>query len=439
MPIKFGTDEEIRSPVDTYTIETLLSQGAFAHAARARSARRGQPVFLKRYFSPTRALDWYEGFVAHQQELKHRITANDGLKQYCYGFIDFFEGTSGRANRTFHQVFEFVDNGLSLTEFLATATGEGADARWEQRVTFARVMLMGITALHSARIVHTDLKPDNLLLLPNPHAPGSFHLKLIDLDWSIFSDRQAPWHGKGVGYVGTPGYLSPEHLRGEVPSEGSDVFTCALMLGELLGGGHPFAHHRGEDASLAHAVLGGHSRPFTLMRPIDKVKNSGFLEALVNQALHPEPDRRPTAAALRDALFGRGEAGLSPAPAPASASPPAAPAVAHPPTARATPPAPVNLYLEGVAVLRLSIDTVVGRQLVKPLGPDARFFADRQFRIFKSPTRGWMIEPLPDTPNETLVNGERLTAPRVLTDGLRIAVGHAAKGIEKLPLVVKLG
>ena len=433
MPIKFGPAEEIQSALDTYVIETLLSQGAFAHAAKARSGKRGKPVFLKRYFSPTRALDWYEDFVAHQQELKHRITANDGLKQYCYEFVDFFEGTAGRANRTFHQVFEFIDDGKALSHFLDELAADSATARWEQRVTFARVMMMGITALHAARIVHTDLKPDNLLLLPNPHAAGSYHLKLIDLDWSIFSDRQAPWHGKGVGYVGTPGYLSPEHLRGEVPREGSDVFTCALMLSELLGGGHPFAAHRGEDTALAQAVVKGHFKPFTLAQPIAKVNHPRYLEDLVNQALHPQLDQRPTAAALRDALFGRGAAGIAPTSPPPEKKPPTRPA-----PILSTHPAPVTLYLDGQPVLKLSIDTVVGRLLLKPLSPESRFFADRQFALVKSPVAGWQIQPLPDTPNETLVNGERLTAPRVLTSGMRIAVGNAAKGIEKLPLIVHL-
>jgi serine/threonine protein kinase len=109
-------------------------------------------------------------------------------------------------------------------------------------------MMMGMAALHAQRIVHTDLKPDNLMLIPNPHKAGSFYLKLIDLDWSIFSDRKAPWDGE-EGYVGTPGYMSPEHIAQKVPKEHSDVFTCALMLGELLGQGHPFAGKRGRSAT----------------------------------------------------------------------------------------------------------------------------------------------------------------------------------------------
>jgi hypothetical protein len=49
----------------------------------------------------------------------------------------------------------------------------------------------------------------------------------------------------------------------------------------------------------------------------------------------------------------------------------------------------------------------------------------------------WVVSPLPGTTNETLVNGQALTAPRALRQGDRIAVGREAKGIVKLPLTAR--
>ena len=453
MPIKFGPGEKVKSSLDTYVVDEVLSQGAFAHAAKAQSTSRGgKPVFLKRYFSPTRALDWYDGFVAHQQELKRRITATEDLRQYCYGFLDFFEGTEGRANKTFHQVFEFVENGKPLTTFLSELSAEGLTSNWEQRVTFARVMMMGIAALHNQRIVHTDLKPDNLLLIPNPIRAGAYHLKLIDMDWAIFSDRKAPWDGLGVGYVGTPGYMSPEHIEQKVPAECSDVYTCAIMLAELLAGEHPFAGKRGDDAEMARAIKAGDFNHFKLAKPINKVDNPSFFEALVNRALHPSASQRPTASELKDALFGRGDAGKTPdaprpAPAPAPAPSPAPRPTPAPRPAPAPKPAPkpagapaqvVELMHDGKVGLRIGIDTVVGRAMLKPLSADAQFFDEKQFRIYRAGSGEWMVEPLPGTPNETLLDGHKLVAMTALRNGMRLAVGNSAKGIEKLPLTVRL-
>jgi serine/threonine protein kinase len=307
-------------------------------------------------------------------------------------------------------------------------------------------MMMGISALHDQRIVHTDLKPDNLLLIPNPSRAGAYHLKLIDMDWAIFSDRKAPWDGQGVGYVGTPGYMSPEHIEQRVPAECSDVYTCAIMLAELLAGEHPFAGKRGDDAIMARAVKAGDFKRFKLAKPIDKVDNPAFLEALVNRALHPSANQRPTASELKDALFGRGDAGKTPdapRPSPAPAPSPTPAPTPRPPPAPATKPvaAPaqvVELMHAGKVGLRIGIDTSVGRAMLKPLNADAQFFDEKQFRIYRAGSGEWMVEPLPGTPNETLLDGHKLLAITVLRDGMRLAVGNSAKGIEKLPLTVRL-
>lgn len=438
MPIKFGPGEKIKSSIDTYVIEDVLNQGAFAHAAKAKSVSRGGQVFLKRYFSPTRALDWYEGFVKHQQELKRRISTHAALSQYSYGFIDFFEGTEGRASKTFHQVFEFVEAGKSLTRYLADVAPEGPLAQWDRRVSFARVMMMGISALHAQRIVHTDLKPDNILLVPNRVRPDTFNLKLIDLDWSIFSDRTAPWHGKGVGYVGTHGYMSPEHLRGEVPDEASDTYTCALMLAELLTGAHPFAGKLGDEGVLKTSVLKGGFKPFRLPASISKVDNPAYLESLINRAMSPSRRDRPSSGDIKDALFGRGEGMDAPAPATHSPPPDVAPESVGSGIPLAKPAGGLELLLDGKVALRVSIDTLVGRHMLRPVHPDAQYLSDHQFRLHQSAGGGWTVTAMPDTTNETLVDGRKLEGTQALREGMRIAVGNAAKGIEKLPLTVRL-
>ena len=440
MPVKFGVDERVKSTIDTYVVGEVLSQGGFAHSAKAKStAKGGKDVFLKRYFSPTPTLPWYDGFVRHQKELKRRITSNDAIRQYCYEFVDFFEGTEGRAKKTFHQVFEFIDNGKALSKFIEELEPLGRSARWDQRVRFARVMMMGIAALHGQKIVHTDLKPDNLLLIPNPHSPGEFHLKVIDLDWAIFSDQRAPWHGDEShgGYVGSPMYMSPEHVGGQIPDERSDVFTCALMLGQLLGGAHPFTRA----SSYEESIRRGAFEAFRLAQAVPKIENTAFFEGLINRSLDPNPAKRPTATELRDALFGRGEAGEKAAPTRAPIAPPAP--VAPPRAVPASAPqdgasGAIELLFEGRLVLKIGIDTTVGRELLKPISADAQFASDAQFRVHRSPAKEWMVSPVPRTQNETLVDGVRLSGPTPLRPGMRIGIGNSAKGIEKLSLVVRM-
>ena len=102
--------------------------------------------------------------------------------------------------------------------------------------------------------MHADLKPANAYLIEDPTIGSGYQLKLIDMDFSLLADRRAPWHGY-QGYVGTDNYRSPEHLtRGAVPGLASDVFTCGLMLYELLAGEHPY--WRDDQAEYARARAG---------------------------------------------------------------------------------------------------------------------------------------------------------------------------------------
>ena len=63
----------------------------------------------------------------------------------------------------------------------------------------------------------------------------------------------------------------------------------------------------------------------------------------------------------------------------------------------------------------------------------------RQLVLERLPDRRWQVAPVAGTPNETLVNGEAIVAPRPLRDGDVLAVGRQAKGITKLPLTVRAG
>jgi serine/threonine protein kinase len=300
MPVKLTVGEVIASPTDRYTVEEVLTQGFFTHSARAKSqALGGVNVIIKRYMSPTQRLPWYQAFVEHQDTLRQRILSSDSLREVCVEPIEFFEGSEGRAKMAFHQVFEFVANGKSLTKFLEEMTDASTDLALRLRTAW--LMMNGVAVLHSHDIVHTDLKPDNQILILNSESPDAFQLKLKTLDWAIFSNEKAPWHGE-MGYVGTPGYESPEHLADKVPTKASDVFTCALVLGELLGEGHPFRGKRVDARSYAQAVLAGDFEPFRLRDLEGDQVELKELEDLVNRALAPIPSDRPSAKDLADVL-----------------------------------------------------------------------------------------------------------------------------------------
>ncbi len=411
--------------VRTYEIARELNRGAFAIAYEARDLSGGK-VFFKNYKSPTKLVDWYSGFVEHQKEIKARINKDPAAKDRCYKFIDFFEEAidPGKKYPSFYQVYEFVEGGKDLTKVLE----EHTSFTEEQFALFAKVMMFGMRALHTIKIVHTDLKPDNIILIPDP-ATNNYRLRIIDMDWAIFADKQAPWHGK-QGYTGTPGYQSPEHLRGEIPLPASDIFTCGIMLGQVLGQGHPFAD---SGDNYDKDIQAGRFRPIRLRLPLPGVSDPAFVEAIINSCLNPDPKKRPTAVQVCDALMGKTFAWHSaPAPAVKKTTPPPSPVDTPAAVAKK-----IEIYFDGKLLTSATVDCELGKRNFKGAHADAQFLSDPQFKLHKQGGK-WVIEHASGATNETIVNGHKLAGSEPVSDGMRVAVGNSAKGVEKFALTVKL-
>jgi serine/threonine protein kinase len=428
----FDPSEKVRD----YEIVRFLSEGAFAYAYEARNGRK-EKVFFKNYISPSVRVEWYRGFVDHQQELVKRLNSAEGrdAKSRCYEFKQFFEDydplDKRRKNKSFFQVFEFIEGGKNLREVLDERD------RFEDKdlALFAYVMMQGIRGIQKIKIVHTDLKPENIILIP-VSTPSKYWVRIIDMDWAIFSDTQAPWHDI-QSYVGTEGYQSPEHLRGEVPVLASDIFTCGIMLGEILGREHPFAEAGNE---FGKAALAGRFRPIRIKHDLPGVSDKGFVEQILNACLDPDPKKRPTADQICDALIGktfpwRGYV-------PRADKPDTRPPEERPPErtdTKITAPAArkVDIYFDGKLLKSATIDTSFGKLNFKDVHSDAQFLSDPQFKLCKQ-GGGWVIEHASGVKNETIVNGHKLVAPVPVSDGMRVSVGNSAKGVEKFTLTLKL-
>ncbi len=65
------------------------------------------------------------------------------------------------------------------------------------------------------------------------------------------------------------------------------------------------------------------------------------------------------------------------------------------------------------------------------------FWDARQCVLDRNADNQWVLSPLGETTNETLLNGKAVTKPVLLRHGDSIAVGRQAKGIVKMPLSVR--
>lgn len=151
-----------------------------------------------------------------------------------------------------------------------------------------------LSAAHARGFVHRDVRPENVLCDKERDRVllSDFGLAGI-LPRGEDSDPRLTRAGETIG---TSGYLSPEQLRGEDPTEGTDIYALGLLGYEILTGEGPFPARGKVDLNLAH--LRSPPRPVTALRP----EVDGTLADLLTRCLAKEPEKRPSARYIVETL-----------------------------------------------------------------------------------------------------------------------------------------
>jgi tRNA A-37 threonylcarbamoyl transferase component Bud32 len=149
---------------------------------------------------------------------------------------------------------------VSVTDFGRNQTGELflvmeyvagqslADAIDEGRLTVSRAcrltgqILSALEHAHEQKVVHRDLKPANVMLVQNPDPRLGEVAKILDFGIAKITENaegEQPLT-RGVMIFGTPSYMSPEQATGQDVDVRSDLYSCGVMLYEMLAGRKPF-------------------------------------------------------------------------------------------------------------------------------------------------------------------------------------------------------
>jgi serine/threonine-protein kinase len=194
------------------------------------------------------------------------------------------------ADGTAYMVMEYIE-GVTLREVLARNNGP-IDPRW--LLPIAEQVLNALGYLHSRKLVHRDISPDNIMLTSTGTTP---HVKLIDL--GIAKSLEATHRLTMAGnFLGKVKYAAPEQFSGEVDAR-SDLYAFGVVLYELLTGVMPITGKN--NMSLMAGVVTTPPREFGETDPQGRVPS--YMRAAVLCALAKKPeDRFQSAAEFAEAL-----------------------------------------------------------------------------------------------------------------------------------------
>jgi len=244
--------EEVARLFPNYEILGLIAcggMGAVYHAVQSSLERPVAIKILPREFSADAV--FRSGFESEAKAMAKLNHPN------LIGVYDF-----GEVEGLLFIVMEFVE-GQSLHHAAHGFSVEHADA-----VNLVINVCHGLAHAHEYGILHRDIKPSNILL------DGQMNPKIGDFGLARTLERQIE---EGEQIFGTPGYTAPEVLRPPFTiDQRADIFSVGVMLHELLTGHLPDA-----DPRPASQICGCNHR----------------LDAVIQRATHPDPNRRFTSAA----------------------------------------------------------------------------------------------------------------------------------------------
>lgn len=165
-------------------------------------------------------------------------------------------------------------------------------------------IVKALAAAHSEGIIHRDLKPQNIVLLD--HYGDHDFVKVLDFGLARFTDQFGGEDNLTLtvdgSMVGTPHYMSPEQISGEVIDHRADLYALGVLLFRMATGQEPFA------AKTPFLVINKHLNELPPNpSSIASAAIPQWLERLILHLLQKDPAHRPQTADEVIALFDRSQ------------------------------------------------------------------------------------------------------------------------------------
>src|SRR5947208_4861122 len=213
-----------------YEISAELGRGGMGGVWRAEDRVLGRPVALKELATPPGASPAHLERVLREARTAGRI--DDPGVVTVYDVVSEHGAT-------------FIVMELVVAPTLADVIEREGPLPNDRVAALGRQVLGALESAHAAGIVHRDVKPGNIMVLPGDR------VKLAD--FGIARAMDDPSLTQTGGVMGSPGYMAPELFAGAGPSPASDLWSLGATLFHAAEGRAPF--QRTTTAATLHAIM----------------------------------------------------------------------------------------------------------------------------------------------------------------------------------------
>lgn len=270
-----------------YQLQSLLGRGGMGAVYQALDLRLQRTVAVK-VMQPE---------VAQNEELRQRFIqeARAAAALNHPHIVRVFEFHA--ESNELYLVMELVQGG-SLRDYLNKMQAQNYVMDISEVLYIIQQSCEGLYHAHSQGMIHRDIKPDNVLLKPNP-IPGGMPYTIVLTDFGLAKlvDAQNLVKTQLNRPLGTLPYMSPEQFQGHADAR-SDIYALGIMFYELLAGKLPFLPRNMADAAMMHQNTP--PTPISQLRP----DLPPHIEPILMKAIAKSSDQRfQTAAEFGQALL----------------------------------------------------------------------------------------------------------------------------------------
>jgi len=279
---------------DKYSIESAIGSGAAGAVYRATHRELRRTVALKvlhpRYQQDPHFMKSFRGEALAASQIDHPNVMR---------VLDFGQEPDGLV----YIVMEFL-SGRTLQSLL----DEERRLQTDRAVEIMIQVCAALSVAHDNGIIHRDIKPDNIMLVPSRNDEGGTFELVKVCDFGIAALQNPTREDQDLVSLlseniiaGTPEYMSPEQARGSEVDARSDVYAAGICLYELVTGRPPFL---GENAAeiLVKQLEEQPRSPSQIIKGLDPLVEEIILRAIQKEPLKRQQSARELRVELKEML-----------------------------------------------------------------------------------------------------------------------------------------